>query len=611
MKQVVGLLVLLSFPGVTAFAAKANPNENGVVPVFRLKGRITEAPAPQELPFDLSGATGTPLRDLIARMRQARDDKKVDGVVLMLEPLQFGRAQAEELRAVMEELKSAGKKIHVHADSMTTGGLLLLSGGSEISMVPSGYLFITGLYGEQLFVRGLLNKLDIRPDFFTCGAYKSAAELFMRKAPSAESREMQNWLMDSMFANTVQLIAQGRGVEQKRVRDWIDEGVFVAEDARKAGIIQHVEHRQDFEARLRRRYGSDVSFDFRYGKKNSSLPDFSTPFGILQFYAELLRPSGRKVSKEDAVAIVYLEGTIVDGEGSTSPFGGTPVAYSARIRKALDETANDDRVKAVVFRVDSGGGSAVASEVILDATKRVASKKPLVVSMGNVAGSGGYYVACGAKTIFADPSTITGSIGVVSGKFATTEMWENCGINWVPYKRGTNAAMLSSFGVFSDSERKALQTYMNKVYDVFKNHVVSIRGKRLKKDIDELAGGRVYTGVQAQELGLVDHLGGIEEAIVFAANEAKLKNYDVRVVPRPKNLVEMLSAELGGKDDDTGRLNLFVPRSLNNSGLETALPILKHLDPSRTDAIIETLRHLRIMQVERVTLMTPPLVFAD
>src|SRR5205085_2762863 len=197
-----------------------------------------------------------------------------------------------------------------------------------------------------------------------------------------------------------------------------------------------------------------------------------------------------------AVAVVYVDGPIVIGGGTPSPFGGA-TARAVAVRKALDEAARDDSVKAVVLRVDSPGGSAVASEIILDATRRVKAKKPFVVSMGDVAGSGGYYVACGSDTIFADEATITGSIGVVSGKLVTNPMWKKIGVTFKGYKRGENAGMLSSSEVFSSAERARMQNLMDEIYCVFKGHVVAARGSRLKKPIDELAGGRVYSGRQA------------------------------------------------------------------------------------------------------------------
>src|SRR5581483_1678878 len=208
--------------------------------------------------------------------------------------------------------------------------------------------------------------------------------------------------------------------------------------------------------------------------------------------------------------------------------------------------SRDDSIKAVVLRIDSPGGSATASEIILDATQRLKAKKPLVVSMGNVAGSGGYYVACGSDTIFADDSTITGSIGVVGGKFATTEMWKKIGVTWKPYQRGKNASMLSSAATFTPEQREKMQTWMNDIYGVFKGHVTAIRGSRLKKPIDDIAGGRVYTGKQALDLGLVDKLGTLQDAVAYAADQAKLTDYDLRTVPEPKNLLQQLVEQSAG-----------------------------------------------------------------
>ena len=237
------------------------------------------------------------------------------------------------------------------------------------------------------------------------------------------------------------------------------------------GIIDVVEHQQQFEARLKKAYGDDLKFDRRYGKKSGNQIDLSSPFGVMNFYAELLAPTTKRKSTKPGVGIVYLEGAIMPGSSGGNPFLADAAAFSDTIRKALDEAAADDAIKAVVFRVNSPGGSAVASEIILNATNRVAAKKPLIVSMGDVAASGGYYVACGTDTIFAEESTVTGSIGVVVCKVATTGMWDKLGVSFTPIQRGKNSAMLSSASVFSDSERAAMRSYMDEVYEVFKGHV--------------------------------------------------------------------------------------------------------------------------------------------
>jgi protease-4 len=575
-----------------------------VIPVIRLSGTITEKPAPEDFPFSFGGETSQSLHGLLKRLEQAKGDDNVPAMVLQLGTVSIGRAQLEELVRSLEAVKSAGKKIHVHTELFSTQELVLISHASEVSMVPTGYMFITGLYGEQIFLRGMLDKIGVVPDYFTCGNYKSAGEMFMRHEPSDESAEMSKWLFDSIWDNMVSTIADGRGVEKKQAQNWVDAGVFTAERAIEAGIIDVVEHQEEFETRLRKLYGDKLKFDRRYGKKSSNQIDLSSPFGILNFYAELLAPAKARKSKKPGVGIVYLEGAIMPGRSGSNPFLADAAAFSDDIRKALDGAAEDDAIKAVVFRVNSPGGSAVASEVILNAAKRVAAKKPLIVSMGDVAASGGYYVACGTDTVFAEASTVTGSIGVVVGKFATTPMWDKLGIRFSPIQRGKNAAMLSSAAVFSESERTAIRSYMEETYEVFKGHVTHSRGDRLTKPIDDIAGGRVYSGKQALELGLVDKIGGLNEAVALAAERAELEpGYDVRIVPRPKNFMELLMSDMTGSKDDGEHLSLS--RMQVPVILETALPLLQRLDPARVTTIKHALLQLVVLQQERVSLTMP------
>jgi protease-4 len=489
----------------------------------------------------------------------------------------------------------------------------LLLSGTRLSVVPTADLWITGIAGESPYLRGLLDLLGVKPDFLTCGAYKSAAEIFMRSGPSPEAEKMENWLFDGIYDTMIDLIAKGRGLTPAKVRELIDAGPYQADEAKKAGLVDAVEHRQAFEAMLKKKYGKDILFDKKYGQKKQAKIDLSSPLAIFKVINELTGSTRKKPSDKAAVGIVYVNGPIVIGGGQPSPFSGS-MARSTDIRKALEEAARDDSIKAVVLRVDSPGGSAVASEIILDATKRVKAKKPFVVSMGDVAGSGGYYVACGADTIFADESTITGSIGVVAGKFATNDMWKKVGITFHPLQRGKNAALLSSARVFSEEERQRMQGWMDKIYDVFKGHVTEIRGKKLKKPIDDLAGGRVYTGRQALELGLVDKIGTLRDAINHVAAEAKLKDkdYDVRVVPAPKNLLERLLEEAMGERDDKPGLDTSVKRlSAGPAGgeqaslVQLALPHLRHMDPQRVRLVVRALERLQLAQQEGVILMMP------
>jgi protease-4 len=616
-----GILAILSFLSARADSPPADKKEEKKdekretkkatagkprIAVFRLAGPVTESEI--EDPFSFGGPPSVSLKDLVARMKKAAADPEVKAVVLLPEGGSIGLAQTEEVRQAMQRLRSAGKEVYAHADSLGMRDYTLLSGASRLSVVPTGDLWVMGIAGEAPYLRGLLDKLGVKPDFLTCGAYKSASEIFMRAGPSPEAEKMENWLFDGIYDTMVRLIGEGRGLPLEKVRELIDAGPYQADEAKKLGLIDAVEHRQAFESMLKAKYGADVVFDKKYGHKKQPKLDLTSPLAPFRLMAELVGQGKKKPAGKTAVAIVYVDGPIVVGGGQPSPFGGT-VARSTDIRKALDEAARDDSVKAVVLRVDSPGGSAVASEIILDATRRVKAKKPFVVSMGDVAGSGGYYVACGADTIFADESTITGSIGVVAGKFMTTDMWGKVGITFKAYQRGKNAAMLSSGSVFTEEERKRMQAWMDTIYDVFKGHVLAIRGKRLKKPIDDLAGGRVYTGRQALELGLVDTIGTLRDAINHVAGMAKIEDYEVRVVPEPKPLLERLLEQATGEQEEKPGLDVVGPRfpasGRQASLVKLALPYLRDMDPRRMQLVVRALERLQLMQQEGVILMMP------
>lgn len=587
-----------------------NADSKAVVAVFRLKGAITEAPGESSL---LSATEHTvSLKDLVARLKKAGDDEALKAVVLSMDDAGLSTPQIEELRQVIARLRDKGKEVHAHVDELSMSSYALLSGATRLSLVPTGDLWLTGLYGESPYLRGLLDKLGVQPDFLTCGDYKSAAEMFMRDGPSPQSEEMQNWLLDSTFETQLKLIASGRNVDADRVRGWVDGGPYSARRAKELGLIDAVEQKEDFEAELKRRFGDQVKFDHKYGKKKQAEVDLSSPFAVLNLWAELLGGAKKKKAHKDSVAIVYVDGAITLGEVEIDLFGPrTSVAASTPLRKALDEAAADDTIKAVVLRVDSPGGSATASEIILAATQRLKAKKPLVVSMGSVAASGGYYVSCGADTIFADEATITGSIGVVGGKLATNNLWNKLGIKWKGYQRGTNASILSSMQVFTPEQRKHMQGWMDEIYGVFKDHVVDGRGGKLKKPIDELAGGRVYTGRQALELGLVDKLGTLDDAVAFAAEQGKLKagEFELRVVPEPKNFIEQLLEDVEGGKDDSQHVSLAAGAA-SSPLLRSALPYLDQLDPARVRAVVGALRHLETIRAEGAAVVAPEFVIA-
>jgi protease-4 len=265
-------------------AAKENQGPPALVAVFRLTGALSETPTDESFP--LMAEQTTALKDLVRRMQKARDDKEVKAVAITLGDFSPGLAQMEELRQAIAQLRAAGKDVYAHADSLSFLDYTLLSGATQLSVVPTGDLWVTGIAGQSLHVRKLLDMIGAQPDFLTCGAYKSAAELFMRDSPSQEADEMHNWLFDGLYESCVRQIARGRGASPQQVRRWIDEGPYSAEKARAAGLIDAVQHRQEFEASLKQRFDGHVKFDTKYGKTSGPKLDFSSPFGIINFYAE-------------------------------------------------------------------------------------------------------------------------------------------------------------------------------------------------------------------------------------------------------------------------------------------------------------------------------------
>ena len=591
----------------------AKPAKPPVVPtsvaVFGLGGAVSEGPGGGDLSSLLSGTAPESLRSLVSRMDRAGRDKQVAAVALLYNGPVVGSAQLEELVSAVDRLRETGKPVYLLAESMGTGGYVLASHCSHLSVVPGGELALVGLATESPYIRGLLDWLGVEPDFLTCGDFKSAGEMYMREGPSRNAAAMGDRLLDSQYRTYVDLIASGRNVDRKQVRHWIDQGPYTASRARAAGLIDAVEHRREFYDRMRRAHGQASRLLTRYGLPPRQQVDLSSPLGLIQFYSKLLQGPGRVVNRGDTIAMVYLEGTIVGGSMPISPTGGA-AASSETLRKTLAVVERDKAIKAVVLRIDSPGGSALASEVILDAVRKVQANKPVIVSMGNVAASGGYYVASYADEILAQPTTITGSIGVVGGKFATTGLWDKLGIKWASRSRGANATLNGTARVFTDDQRDRVQEQMDEIYGTFKRHVVDGRGKKLKKPIEQIAGGRVYTGRQALELGLVDRMGGQVDAIAAAAKRAGIRKYTIREYPESRGLFDSL---MGTRQPDRPGPLVGRRRSRREGVrlLDRVVPLLGTLEPQRAEAIRRVVGHLERLQHERVFLLAPEIRIDD
>ncbi|MCH8204389.1 MAG: signal peptide peptidase SppA [Candidatus Hydrogenedentes bacterium] len=576
---------------------------------IHLAGALLETPAE-----NLSGLyfeSAESLKQLVERIQRAAEDDSVEALLFTVGPLGLGMGQLEEIVQAIEAFKTSGKKVFAHGTALQTGSYALFSGVTHLNVVPTDTVWLAGISLTEIHLKDALEKIGLEADIVKMGTHKSAGEMLSRSGPSDAARENTIWLLDGLYESLVNIIAESRGVTNGRVIEMIDAGPYTSARALEAGLVDSVMYLDQFLDEIRSEYGEDVYIDNYYAYDDAT--------GSPSFLEELLAQSAPDSDRGPAIAVVYVEGTILQGYSNVSPFGSVG-AFSGDLVKLFDSAAADESVKAVVMRVDSPGGSAVASEEILRAAVRLQEKKPLIVSMGSTAASGGYYIACKADAILADEMTITASIGVIGGKLVTSEMWEELGINWTSYSRGQNAEIFSGDHPFTESERAWILSYMQETYDVFTTHVTEGRGGRLSKPIEEIAGGRVYTGKQALDLGLVDEIGSLMDAIKLAADRAGIEDYAVRVLPEPVPFIQQLMESLVGAGERPSDLHFDArtasPSVLSLRGLlQQANPplapvaaILEVIDPERTRAAMDALAVAGILRREGVAAIMPEML---
>lgn len=603
--RLVSMFVALAAASATAATTRAadRPAATKKIAAFRLTGPIRETPPPELAMFDLQEERPQGLSDLLQRLKKARQDADVVAVVLTLDNPQVGWAQIQELREAVLKLRAADKEVYCHGESIGLGAYMLASAATRISVVPTGSVDLAGLYSENAYIKALLDKIHVEADMVHVGDYKAAAEPLMRDGPSEASREQMNWLLDDLYAQLVDIVARGRNLQPDQARRIIDEGPFSAARAKEAKLIDAVEHRDEFLQHVEKKHGKATKLVHNYGARKGPEVDFSSPFAFFKIIGEMMQQA--KTGDKPVIAVVYIDGMIVAGRSEEELFGSR-TAGSTTIRAALDKARKDEDVKAVVLRVDSPGGSATASEIMWHAARQCAKAKPLVASMGNVAASGGYYASVAADTIFADPGTITGSIGVVGGKIVTKGLWDWMGVSFHEMKRGRNADIENTNRKWDDREREIVMRDMNEVYGVFASRVKDGRGKRLKGDFEKLAGGRVYTGRIAIDRGLVDRLAGLEDAIKFAAEEAGVSDYEIRVLPRPKNFLELLMKGFGVDQDDEDGDSVAAARwPVASPAMQWLAPALQQLGPERSRMVVRWLLRLDLLRRERVLTVLP------
>jgi len=564
-----------------AEGAAGKKKKAAVIAHVRLAGSIAEGVGQGGLLADVSPH----LHRVIERLDKAAGDGRVKGVLLSIESPALGRARADELRAAIARVRKAGKPVAAHLVSGQPAHYLVASACDTVAMPPAATLEITGVRAEVMFYKSLLDTLGVEAEILQVGEFKGAGEPMTRTSMSPQLRAQYEEFVGDLFEQFVERIAADRKLAPDRVRELIDTGVFTPQAAVDAGLIDRIAYEDELIDGLAggrqaepgrgdaERADAEPARVIRdYGEQKVD-GDFSGIGGLVKL-VELL--SGQKqaapAGRDRQIAVVYLTGEIREGKGQDDLFTGGAAGADSVI-KAIRDAAKDDKVAAIVLRIDSPGGSALASDLIWREAER--TKKPVVASLSDTAASGGYYVAVAADRIVAAPGTLTGSIGVVGGKIAVGRALEKVGVHTDVVSKGRNAGWLSMQTPFTPQEREAFLATMKDVYRLFTSKVAA--GRKLDIDrVGQLAEGRVFTGRMAKEAGLVDRLGTLDDAI----DEAK----KLAGIPADQPVERLLLPEPRGLFDE-----------LFGMGAAPGGPAAQAVATSAADALVRTVLRARLM----------------
>jgi len=534
----------------------AKKTKTANVAVIKIKD-FSESPAPP----GLFGDKVDTLRSVLARIKKAGADADVKALLLDVES-GVGRGQANEIRTAVKNFKTTGKKVYASIEAADSGSYLIATAADDISMPPQSMLLLTGIRMEMSFYKDLFDRIGVKMDTLQMGDFKNAGEPFSRSSMSEPLKKHMNAILDDLYGQMVDNIAEGRKKTADEVKKLIDEGPYTVENAKTVGLIDHAEYQSDLKARLAKELGvDDVTMKLNYGKKKVD-NDFDGLPGLMKLINELAGKDTSHKSTKPRIALLHAVGMIMPGKSAGGGFLDSETMGSDTMVDAIKKIGKDSNIKAIVMRVDSPGGSALASDLIWQALS--ASGKPVIVSMGDVAGSGGYYIAMGAQKIYAEPGTITGSIGVIMQKPAIEGLYQKIGINTETLARGKNSGVMA-LRPWTESEREAMRKLAEDTYKQFTGKAA--KGRKMDPaKLESLAGGRIWTGKQAKENGLIDELGTLEDAI---AEARKISNLDakseIEEFPRANNPFESL---FGGKDEDAPADASLVSKAAKSLGVE-------------------------------------------
>jgi len=555
-----GFLALCAVVAISFFGSYAKgPMPGNVLLEADFERPIEEYAGDQTITQALGGEQPT-MRDVVDALDKASKDDRVSGLVARLGAVPMGMAQIQEIRDAVARFRAAGKPAVAWAETFGefgagNGSYYLATAFDQIYLQPSGDVGLTGLMYESPFVKDMLGKLGVTPRMDHRYEYKNAMNMYTETKFTEPHREAMRALMDSQFAQMVGGIAKGRGIPEDAVRAAFDEGPYLGQQAVDAKLVDALLYRDEVYEKVKEKCGHDAK---------------------LLYLDKYLERAGRPHSKGEKIALVYGVGAVQRGSGGFSPISGSAMG-SDTVAGALRAAREDEDVRAIIFRVDSPGGSYVASDTIWRETQLCRKAgKPVIVTMGNLAGSGGYFVAMGADKIVAEPGTITASIGVLGGKLLSKGFWDKLGITWDEVHTSDNGTMFTGIQDYTPKEWDKFEQWLDRVYTDFTSKVAEGR-KMSKEKVLQVAKGRIWSGADAMNLGLVDALGGFDVALDLAKEAAKIPvGDDVKIVvfPRKRTFLETLSQRTPDNSENQAWARTAIQLAVE---LRPALTLLRQL----------------------------------
>ena len=522
-----GLISILFFTGIAAIATSINfktvdsafISENSVLNIDLNTSVRDRSPAFNPFGFFTENANGIIGMDaIIGSINKAKKDEKIKGIRLNSGLISSGWAQAREIRNCLNEFKKSGKFIYAYADFMSQKGYYVSSVADSIFMNPVGSIELKGLSSEVLYFEDFQNQYGLKMEVIRHGKYKSAVEPFLQDKMSDENRAQIKGLLDAVWTTISDEIVESRAISKKALEKMVEElTVTDAKEAITNGIIDALVYEDDFEKSIK------VALEI----------DKDDSINSVEFYELNTQMKTFDSDVKDQIAVIYANGPILYTSGTEEVIG------KKALNQAFQEVETNKNIKGAVLRIDSPGGDAMTSEIILNAMRKLKGKKPLVVSLGNIAASGGYYIACLGDKIYASPMTITGSIGVLAAFPNMRGLAERIGINAEQVNSHKNAMGYSLFEPLNDGFKNSTKSAIEKVYTTFKSRVSEGRSLNMEK-VEDLSKGRIWSGKDAVENGLVDAIGGLEDAIQATAEMAAIENYNIDSYPKYENEFEYI-----------------------------------------------------------------------